>query len=495
MTRYGRSSKGQVIVLVAIALVVTLALVGLALDVGRAYGVKARLNAAVDAASIAGGRGVKQGADDATRMANAQAAAQNAFSANFNEGYLGATSVAAPNITVTPVHNPDGTWTVTVSAARALPTYLAKLVGWSTLNVGSSAQSTVRNLDLMLVLDCSSSLAISGSFGPLQTAAINFINHFQEGAGGDRVGLAAFGNGAEVRYRLNQDFSYATRGFSKANITAAINGLPVPRSSPPYTYTASSEGMRRGLYELDLVPANIRSTLRVIVFFSDGEPNTFAGRFNNGGTPNPSNIQDGTLMSLNMNYLANALLISQSTYTNVNNISKLDTYTIPTPYVSDTTPIYFDYAAITGIAIPPAPPSPNADPLTQTVNLMSAPGTYQRGNYDKSGGNLQYTDCNVNKIARNMVENIANTARSGTGTNSVLIYTIGLGTLNSTEINGCGYGSQEWGQNVLRRLANDKSANTYNSSQPTGLYVNAPTAADLDRAFTTIANQILRLTK
>ncbi len=42
--------------------------------------------------------------------------------------------------------------------------------------------------------------------------------------------------------------------------------------------------MRRALAELVDVPANFRSSLRVIVFFSDGAPNTVAGDFNNGGT-------------------------------------------------------------------------------------------------------------------------------------------------------------------------------------------------------------------
>jgi len=58
-----------------------------------------------------------------------------------------------------------------------------------------------------------------------------------------------------------------------------------------------------------------------------------------------------------------------------------------------------------------------------------------------------------------------------------------------------GYGTEEWGENILKRLANSADSDTYNSSQPTGMYVFASDETQLDAAFQTIANQILRLTK
>ena len=47
----------------------------------------------------------------------------------------------------------------------------------------------------------------------------------------------------------------------------------------------------------------------------------------------------------------------------------------------------------------------------------------------------------------------------------------------------------------MQRIANDPTSAYYNSSQPTGLYVYAPTTAQLQSAFTSIASQVLQLAK
>ena len=49
-----KGEKGQSIVILAFAVVVLLAFVGLALDVGRLYGTRIQLSRAVDAAALAG---------------------------------------------------------------------------------------------------------------------------------------------------------------------------------------------------------------------------------------------------------------------------------------------------------------------------------------------------------------------------------------------------------------------------------------------------------
>ncbi|WP_315980604.1 pilus assembly protein TadG-related protein [Aliamphritea spongicola] len=70
-------NRGTVLVLMTIALPVLLAIVGLAVDSARAYGVKAKLSAAVDAASLAAARAISGG------EASARSAANKYFDANF----------------------------------------------------------------------------------------------------------------------------------------------------------------------------------------------------------------------------------------------------------------------------------------------------------------------------------------------------------------------------------------------------------------------------
>jgi hypothetical protein len=95
-----------------------------------------------------------------------------------------------------------------------------------------------------------------------------------------------------------------------------------------------------------------------------------------------------------------------------------------------------------------------------------------------------------------MVENVANTARE----QEIRVYTIGLGdALQTYEIDytdgRCGYTlARERGEVILKRLANAGDSDTHNPSQPQGLYCWAQRAQDLDRCFSTIASEILRLT-
>lgn len=83
------NEKGQVVVLVALSAVVLLGLTGLAIDSGIGYGVKAKLNASVDAAAIAAARAVATGDNDGARVVAARQAAERFFAANFPNGWMG----------------------------------------------------------------------------------------------------------------------------------------------------------------------------------------------------------------------------------------------------------------------------------------------------------------------------------------------------------------------------------------------------------------------
>ena len=80
-----KKSAGIIIVLMAIALPALLAIVGFAVDTARAYGVKATLSAAVDAASLAAARAISNGEVAAISAAN------KFFAANYPAGYLDST--------------------------------------------------------------------------------------------------------------------------------------------------------------------------------------------------------------------------------------------------------------------------------------------------------------------------------------------------------------------------------------------------------------------
>ena len=64
---------------------------------------------------------------------------------------------------------------------------------------------------------------------------------------------------------------------------------------------------------------------------------------------------------------------------------------------------------------------------------------------------------------------------------NVMIYAVGLG------------GAGEAEHDLLRRISNDPDSSIYDSSALEGMYVYAPTAADLNMAFVKIASEILRI--
>ena len=448
-TKILSSDKGAVLVVVALFTVVLLAVTGLAIDSGIGYGVRAKLNAALDAAAIAAARAVASGENDGQRAAAAQAAGEKFFDANFPSGWLGATP-AVP--TITAVHKEDGYWEVNASGSASVPTSFMRILGRDIMTVNAAAQAIRRDLDMVLVIDCSGSLnsppSPPGTFRQVKDAAKSFVARFNSGDGGDRLGLVTFASGAVVDVQIDRT---AVRGFNKAIVVNAINALTVGGS------TASSEAMRIALNEIESVPEDIRSSLRVIVFFSDGAPNDVPANF-----VTTSGQRTGDLYSETESGPAPRRL-----YWNDRRDDQRGTYTI-------------NNLPATGLG---GIPLAGYNGL-RTLFPASAP--------------YSNTRCNVNKAARNMVENVANNARN----KDVYVYTLGLGArLNDLEVNFCGYGSEEYGANILRRLANTdgrdggEAADTLDDDQPAGLYVYAADADQLETAFNQIASDILRLTK
>jgi Flp pilus assembly protein TadG len=449
---YLKYCKGQIAIIVAISLIVLIGMVGLAIDSGRGYGVKAKLSAAVDAAAIAAARGLTIGDDDAERLANAQASAQKFFNGNFPNNYLGSTPTS---LNTTAVHKEDGYWQVNVSATANMPTTFMRVLGQNEINVSATGEVIRRDVDIMLVMDTSGSIG-SAMTGLKNCAKNSFVSKFISGPGGDRLGLVSFASGAVLDVPINKD---ATRGFNKTQMNNAID------SFSSSGWTASAEGMRRALNEINAIPASYRSSLRAIVFFSDGAPNATPAVFTRTTLP-PSTVtgdlESGTSGSAtgraNEVYREDRRDTLRGTYT--------DIATLPnTGLMINLTGIpLVGYNGVRTLTVAGSPPA------------------------------ITNTRCNVNKAARNMVENVANTARG----QNIYVHSASLGSaVNNPETSfsgGCSTNS-EVGSTILKRLANSTDSTTYNAAQPTGIYVSAATIAQCDEAFSKIASEILRLTK
>lgn len=415
---FQRRERGSVIIIVAFMLLVIIGFAGLAIDGGRSYGVKAQLSAASDAAALAGAQGLTVGANQAQRIANAQANAARFFTLNYPADFQMST-VYAPVTTVVPEGN--GQWRVTVNARATTPNVFMNALGFASNEIRSISQTVRKDLDVVMVLDSSGS--IGSALPTLKTAAKDgFVKNFISGAGGDRLGVVAFSSGSIIAEPIDRT---VTRGFDAGRVNAAIDSLSLKWR------TATSEGMRKALQELRAVPAATRSSLRVMLVFSDGAPNVFG-------------VDIGGIRT---NVLGDGIFRNPDT--------------LDTP--------------------------------GQSVDVSTLPD-YGTGGIPLAGRRTIYPgdSCGVNKASRNMTENVAAIARQ----EGIVVYSIGMGAqLNKIEVAGCGYGVDEYGAAILRRIANTDDQNPeYVANEPKGLYCHAPDANGLKSCFEEIASDILRLT-
>lgn len=458
MVKRMQSQRGAVAVLVAVAMVVLLGVVGLALDIGRAYMVKDKLNAATDAAAYEAAKAISQGSTQADQTGYAVAAAQNFFNVNFPSSYLGATATMdTPSV----VFN-GGTVTIGITAKAALPLSLAGVLKVGPLAPGVTSQTIRKDLDMMFVMDVSGSLSASGT--AVKSAAVTFLGQFNPTT--DRVGLVRFAYGSVVDDAIRTG---TTRGFDRQTMINQINSYIFSGS------TASSEGLWHARDQLNSIPTLNRSSMRVVVFFSDGAPNSVASYFpfktgTNCTTAGTLTTDDGT----SANYPGGLY--------NINALSTL----LPSPCVPSAGTNITDL--MTGMptwynAHNPAS-NPN-DPTLQEFKLVT--NTPRVVTADMSTKAIAWQ--NTNRAARNMAEALAASLRS----QGVYVFTLGLGSDLTT---GTGP-DKEKGQDVLKCMANtaDAPARCVTPSQPTGLYCYAATTNDLTPCFSKLASAILRISK
>jgi len=134
LSRSGRikqSVKGQVLVLVAIALPVLLAFVAIGIDFGFAYITRINLSKAVDAAALAAMSNINQGQSAATQIG------QDAFTANFPSSLTGGNP--PPVVTITIGINGNNNTVVNVTGSATIKTFFLQIVKLQTLTISASA--------------------------------------------------------------------------------------------------------------------------------------------------------------------------------------------------------------------------------------------------------------------------------------------------------------------------------------------------------------------
>ena len=481
MTRHRNvltNERGFALFYMAVFLTLLCIFVGLAVDTGRAYVVQAQLSKAVDGAALGAARMLNSG--------NPQQEAATIYRANFPSGWMGTSSSTSPGeagfyqMETVPA---SGVNVVTITATAVVPTTFMQLANFQNLTVHASGQATRRMVDLSLVMDVSSSIGWRWQY--VRDSARTFVNSFD--AASDRVSLVFFGNGARV-----VDAMPAGRGFDKARVMADI-----PNTLPGGS-TAMVQGLYRGWDELRSVPSGQQSGLRVIVLFTDGASNSVPGTwatapagssrglrtwdFPDGTCPDPDN-QTHASPYIDGLYNTDTGAASPSAS---RQLPWNSTLTIPTIPFMPPASYHSDHRS-GGI--------PTTFPFqTNALTVNGVAQSTARGLRDFNAGQNRYPAqiYNVNNAARNLVEIIANAARTdAAGDYPIRIYSIGMG-----ELVRCPLGTrQEMSEEILKRVANDLTSPDRNPAQLEGKYYFAATPDDVGPAFAALQNQIIRLTK
>jgi Mg-chelatase subunit ChlD len=439
----------------AMILLVLLPAMGLAVDAGMMYLVQSVLAAAADAASLAGARALARGADDAAQRANAESTANSHFYANFPTGYFGSTNLAVSNVAAT-----DSTYmrSVTTTASVDLPFVFLRALRLDHTTLHASAKATRRDVNIMIVMDRSGSLATSGSCAPLKAAAVSFVEKFAEKR--DNLGLVTFATSSKVDVALTTSF--------KTSVESTLNSVICTGG------TSSAQALWQSYQAL----ASLAQTgaLNVILFFTDGRPTAVTANYQilSGSSCTSKAAKLGVLA-------AGADLAGVFGLYERNGLTQ--------PMSSDLRPLATDSANCSFT---------KNDPNTVRADVVNAPLTDYWGNslnpptayrnVTRSGTGLSIaTGQNVENFSVNAADHAALRIRRGDADPingslaGVMIYSIGLGDVDDV---------------LLKRIANDPSLSPNPvASGNLGRYVYAADATQLDLAFTRVASELLRLAR
>jgi hypothetical protein len=469
--------KGSALVMFTVMLVlVVVPMVGLAIDGAVLYLIRARLNAATDAAALAGARSLSVGLDIASQTASAQATAQSYFTANFPVGVLRTYNVVF-NAGI--AQSALKTRTVSINVTVTAPLYFMRILGHSTSTVTAYSQASRRDVNMILVLDRSSSMASAGVCGTMISSAQNFVSRFTNGR--DTIGMVTFTGAARVDYAPTVNFLSNT-----PSLLTVIGQLQCLGN------TGSAEAL--WLAYQQIIALNQPGSLNLIVFFTDGLANGVTAAYpKKTATDTRWNTSNTAQVSTPPSSCTGA-----GPYTGY--IAQWANWVTPGPtdgIFNQTTTSITD-AGETIISAPGCSFVSSSGNVRQDIAYMPSTDIYGNqtvgyttvaSDYYTSGPYINQlrvdTPSAIQHASANAADNAASRIRADT-TYTPVIYSIGLGgTVSTGQVDPI----------FLNRVANTLQSTSYNSSEPIGYYVYAPTAAELSSAFETVVSQILRLSQ
>ena len=251
--------SGNILIMVALSMLAIIGLFGLGIEAGRWYLIRAEISKSVDAGALAGAKNISNPNVDPKTIA------EDFSNANFPAGYLHTPTggQGSPGF----VAQLDGD-KVQVNGVTNAKSVIAQLFGKDQVTIGTLGVAQMKNVEIMLVLDRSGSMAGQPE-ADLQTAAKSFVDFFQETQADDHLGLVSFATAATVDRPLENNFVIPIR--------AAIDAMTAVGATNPADALGLAGGPA-GLTDQSALPPDRRKP-QFVIFFSDGRPTAFHSSF------------------------------------------------------------------------------------------------------------------------------------------------------------------------------------------------------------------------
>jgi Flp pilus assembly protein TadG len=526
-TRRGRRS-GVTLLTGVFALTFIIPMVGLVIDVGVLYSVKARLQSAVDGAALAAARALNAGQTTEAQTASAKQNAVNWFYANFPLGSWGTSSTVMGSSDVQVFDDPNNprVRNVTVAASTYAATYFMRWFAKSSTLLRASGNASRRDVVIMMVLDRSGSMQSAGACGAMKAAAKLFTGQFA--AGRDRIGLISYSTGVYIHSAPTTNFQ-AVLGYqngqgsgSGAIDTIQCNG-----------WTSTAQSISAAYNEIYKV--NLPGALNVIMLETDGLPNTLTMNFWDSATSaagikstspcwdanNKTKAQGGFATAASLRQWTTGWALGAGSYSSDIPAGIVGGVAADDPASGTQMYLMYPYQAADGFTTVNYLSSTrtrncsmnnNHQPFPPPADLAWFPATDVWGNsLDPAYGYLPVSHTG-NYVVSNNYTSYHNAALNATDhaayrarTNSTIpahFFAIGLGGTSSSPPDYV----------LLQRLANDPNPDNYNtparypacasspncatySDQPQGTFIFSASAGSLSQAFLKISSEVLRLSK
>jgi hypothetical protein len=301
-------NRGQAMILIALAFIGLVAFIGLAIDAGIVFAHVGHLRRGVDAAALSAANQIRQG----WSIGSVTSSAQELILLNLPADSASDLQVVVQTCSDTPsiqgCSGPINRKLAKVSAEISVNLAFLPIIGWDSVPIGSNAISEAASVDLILVIDNSTSMAYDAPegdpmripancnpinacqpFEKVRSAAKVLVNNMFEGF--DQIGLVTFNRfaGQTANYPdapLNEfPLDIADHGLTTDfnSIRTALDNMRVYMNLPTATCNDAHGGDFRGCMRTNTaaglrlagmtLAAGRPESVKVVVLLSDGLAN------------------------------------------------------------------------------------------------------------------------------------------------------------------------------------------------------------------------------